>query len=758
MAPSQLKQLEARLRDQGRRGPTPSKKQKKAAIFARAKRKSQAETEPSVKHAKFEFVNGAVASGNAATRHSKEMREEARRQGILAEMRGRNKVGGITDRRFGEDDPTMTPEERAMERYVREKQRAGRKSAIFDLEDDDGEIEGLTHLGMPLETRGDFEEPLDGDEDADSEGGKRSKKRRRLSETGEEELDLEQEPISAKPKTRQDIMKEVIAKSKLHKYERQKAKEDDDDLRAELDAGLADIYTLLKGGRAASKATERPELQMNPDRAALLNGKGREEADKEYNTRLRELALDKRSQPTSRTKTEEEKAEEDAQQLKDLEEQRIRRMRGHDSENSEPEDGLPEDDDFFDDDRLGRSNGVPVTQPRRDLDVEEEDEFIIDENLIASGSDLEPIESDESSLEDAEEGTDDDDQEFTADLLTEEDRGRVELLRTGGSKPIGPQAVSTLAFTYLCPQDHEELLEVTKSVPFQDLPTIVQRIRALYHPKLDGGNKEKLAKFSAVLVKHIYYLANLKSRPPLSMLESLIRHVHSLAKTYAIEVSEAFREQLRDIQKNRPVSLNAGDLVVLTAIGSIYPTSDHFHQVVTPAMLTIARYLEHAIPRSIADLVKGTYLGSLCLDYQRLAKRYIPELANYVLNAISILSPVKPREAFGLYPVHNSPDSLRIQKSARAASSGKRFNFWDIEFDSEVNSQEANAIKMTLLDAQLALIARLIDLWCDKSAYPEIITPFSKSLFYLSRKPCSNQLPPGTNVRSSLALQFNCPG
>lgn len=51
------------------------------------------------------------------------MGEEARRKTLLVEMQKRNKVGGISDRRFGENDPGMTPEERMAERFVREKVR-----------------------------------------------------------------------------------------------------------------------------------------------------------------------------------------------------------------------------------------------------------------------------------------------------------------------------------------------------------------------------------------------------------------------------------------------------------------------------------------------------------------------------------------------------------------------------------------------------------------------------------------------------------
>lgn len=37
-------------------------------------------------------------------------------------MKKRNKVGGIIDKRFGENDPSMNPEDKMLERFTRERQ------------------------------------------------------------------------------------------------------------------------------------------------------------------------------------------------------------------------------------------------------------------------------------------------------------------------------------------------------------------------------------------------------------------------------------------------------------------------------------------------------------------------------------------------------------------------------------------------------------------------------------------------------------
>lgn len=82
---------------------------------------------------------------------------------LLKEYQDRGRSGGLLDRRFGENDPTMTPEERMLERFTRERQRES-KAALFNLEEE----EELTHYGQSLSNLDDFDNVglgLDGDDD-----------------------------------------------------------------------------------------------------------------------------------------------------------------------------------------------------------------------------------------------------------------------------------------------------------------------------------------------------------------------------------------------------------------------------------------------------------------------------------------------------------------------------------------------------------------------------------------------------------------
>lgn len=679
MPPSQLKRLKSSLREQGITGPQKSKKQKKDAAKGKSSSDRVArnaalqqirdsfnpfEVKAPSRPSKFEHttINSGKGPSYRDVLHrpgvSKSVGEEMRRATLLPEMQRRNKTGALVDRRIGEGDPGMTAEERAVQRFAREKSR--KKGAnLFDLEASDDEPGlTLTHGGRPVGelAEDDFgQEDISGSESDDGELMRR--KRRREDEADEERAVAEngevQDEQPERKKSKKEVMEEVIAKSKLHKYERQKAKEDDDDLRDLLDQGTGDMLALLRGYKVPQQAAEQQKTDapngsgptMNPERQKLLDGQAREKVDKEYDSRLRELARDTRAKPSERTKTEEEKVREEAERLRALEERRMKRMRGeevsddeHDVAREDAAAGGPDDlDDTIPDQAAEfgfRSVDAPAQLSIGDdkIVLDEEDDFDLDEDLVASDSD-----ADLSSVSASDEGSDaeqragpdepDEEDEFVKDILGDE--------KAQPTVPNGSAVVNGtghgLSYTYPCPQNHEELLQILKDDPPEQLPTIIQRIRALHHPSLSASNKESTASFSTVLVEHLAYMGN--ERQPFTVSEQVIRHLHSLSRTYPHEIATAFRSQLAGMHERK--GIGAGDCVVLTAIGSIYPTSDHFHPVVTPAMTIMCRWLGMNAPETAAKHNTGAFVVGLTLQYQRLSKRYVPEAVRFTLRALT---------------------------------------------------------------------------------------------------------------------------
>ncbi|USW54208.1 Putative nucleolar protein [Septoria linicola] len=763
MPASQLKRLKQSLRDSGVTGPQKSKKQKKqiASSKDQTRRNDRAAQLQNIRDSfnpfelkatnsrpqKFEHAsasNGAGAGKYKAVLHrpgvSKSAGEEMRRATLLPEMRRRNKVGGLVDRRIGEGDADMTPEERAAARFAREKERKTKGRSMFDLEgdDDEGGFQ-LTHGGKGVGdlAADDFDVSVSGgSDDEGSDGGLFRKKRRRSDVDEEDDIDgEEEEQVEEQPerkKTKKEVMEELIAKSKMHKYERQKAKEDDEDLRETLDKGFDDIYALLKGSKKALPPPKQPEPAatngsgpvINADRQRLLDGMDREKADKEYDIRMKQLATDARAKPSDKTLTAEEKALKDAQKLKVLEEKRQKRMRGEDVSDDEaaPKDSaaqLEGDDEEIPDqaEEFGFTNSMPKQKAERDVQPDE-DEFEFDENLVASDSEAE-MSDDESGITGDEDGD-------AAPAENEEDEFVKEVLgaasSTGantsvlGERRSGKDA-SGLAYSYPCPRSHAELLEIVQELPAEKLTTVIQRVRALYHPSLSASNKESMADFSSALVEHLAWMA--ENVQPMAVIEQVIRHLHSLSRTYPTQIGEAFRRALTAFhERGQPTP---GDLVQLTAISSIYPTSDHWHQVVTPAITIMARWLSLNVPSTAkpADgkvFRTGAFLVALCVKYQALSRRYIPEALRFTIRTL----------AAGTAKLSDPISAKLVQP--------------DIVRD--------------LLKPHLNNLAAMADMWKDKSAFVEIFSPALPILKKLGQSPLLKDLNAKTPHRNiSILIQ-----
>ncbi|CUS12600.1 unnamed protein product [Tuber aestivum] len=767
MPESQLKRLKASLRTAGITGQQKSKKAAKKQRQSTTIHNSRLDRNATLQTIREEFnpfeikttreKHAVIGRGKAKGAQgrpglSKQIGEENRKRTLLVEMQRRNKAGGILDRRFGENDPTMTPEEKMLERFTKEKQKRVRGGDIFNLDDDE---DGLTHFGQSL---GGLTDDFDDQNDLMLSDDEPTRKRP-LDTEGSEGEDASPE----RKKSKAEVMKEVIAKSKLHKYERQKAKEDDDEERKKLDAQMNDIWALLGAKKSATtgpatgannepvpgrddvKARSETDSRTNPERLARMEGR-----EYDYDVVVREMAFDKRSKPSERAKTEEEKLQEESERLRKLEEARQKRMRGEEVSGDEREASGGDDEvGFGDAAEYGFGAGIPMApvggnfNPDElvdgDYEVSEDGYISVDENGEVNATGAEH--SDDYSSEYSGVGGSDD------ELEEDEDDDFLEVLENKpGKAGIKPNVLDLskvdnkgdgLAFTFPCPQTHEEFLGIVGDIPIDDLPTVVQRIRVLYHPKLDAENKHKLARFSEILLQHILLVANkTPSAPPFKPLETLIRHLHALAKSYPDTVSIAFREHLKTMHEQRSTEdLKAGDLILFTAISTIFPTSDHFHQVVTPAMIVICQWLGQAFPKSLSRLGMGTYLVTMCIQYQRLSKRYVPEATHFVLRALSLLAPVRQEKLPGTFPHEESEVSLRIQKPPqKEIVEVRKMNFADIFTAEEKSGAGRRDIQLSLLSTLASLLESMAGLWVGKTAFTMIFEPALEIIEHLLHK------------------------
>lgn len=345
MAGSQLKQLKEALKSKGLIGQTNVKKKNKKQKTASETRRNDKEQvigdirtqfnqfDQRINRTKHDvliiqggkFVKLGSKQHNEAVRTHSTVQKTMKLQYEL-EKKGHGKTGGLVDRRFGENNKHLSAEEKMLERFTRERQASSKRGNMFLIESDDDnddfEAGGftLTHGGRAL-TLGDGDEAALSDEETSLGAGK-------TRYVDEDQMEEEGQP--ARKKTKKEVMKEVIAKSKFYKHQRQtEFKKTQDDIE-DLDEDFGDVMQEM--------------YNVKQPTAPKFLTKTQEEID--YDNKVRELTYDRRSVPADRTKTDEELKKEHEEKMKKLEADRLRRMTGFVDDDRDAE-GDDLDDDFW---------------------------------------------------------------------------------------------------------------------------------------------------------------------------------------------------------------------------------------------------------------------------------------------------------------------------------------------------------------------------------------------------------------------------
>jgi nucleolar protein 14 len=257
-----------------------------------------------------------------------------RKSTLLVEYAALRKSNAFVDRRFGEDDASLTADERALARFQRQRMRelAGGRFALPDDDVGAGGGEQLTHLGRALAETGGGGLSARGwgsDDDDDEDGGRMGAAATREDHFGgglfekaaprAEGKDGEDGGHSERRRSKKEVMEEVIAKSKAFKAARQAAREGDLEATDKLDAEWAALAA-APGGVVGAMTRARGEKAAPPPGGAP-------EGDLRFDALTRELLFEARAAPGERTLAPEELAELERARLEALEAARLRRQR-----------------------------------------------------------------------------------------------------------------------------------------------------------------------------------------------------------------------------------------------------------------------------------------------------------------------------------------------------------------------------------------------------------------------------------------------
>uniref|UniRef100_A0A8D0EQD9 NOP14 nucleolar protein n=1 Tax=Strix occidentalis caurina TaxID=311401 RepID=A0A8D0EQD9_STROC len=667
--------------------------------------------EVKVNRQKFDILGRKTKNDVGLPGVSRSKAIKKRTQTLLKEYKEREKTNVFKDKRFGEYNSKISPEEKMIRRFALERQQNYGKKNIYNLNED----EELTHYGQSLAEIEKLNDIVDSDSDTEERGtlsaeltaahfGGGGGLLRKKASSGQQDEEEE------KPKSRKELIEEMIAKSKQEKQERQNRRESALELTEKLDNDWKEIQTLIARKAPKSERKDKEAEKPKPD---------------EYDMIVRELGFEMKAKPSERMKTEEELAKEEQARLQKLEADRLRRMRGIDEQANKKKPSHVSADDLADgfildkDDR--RLLSYKVRLNISEFSDEEESANEDGEDVAAdSHSDL------ESDLESEEEAAGNKEQK--KHKTNEKESQNVE--------ELDPKMELNFCFYFLVPESYETFKSLLAGRTIEQQLIILERIQKCNHPSLAVGNKAKLEKLFGFLLEYIGELATL-DLPELRTIDKLVLPLYNLCQMFPEAASDSIKFILRDAAhdmeevievKGRATFPGLDTLVYLKITSLLFPTSDFWHPVVTPAFIYMSQLLTKCRITTLQDVIKGLFICCLFLEYVSLSRRFVPELINFLLGVLHISLPKKQAQGYTVVhpftPVGKNLELLLVcDKKDLESWQKQNLPLSIVTRLKETSGTEMNHIRLSCLAMCFDLIKKCAVLYESLPSFHEIMHP-----------------------------------
>ncbi|CAJ1070677.1 nucleolar protein 14 [Xyrichtys novacula] len=663
-----------------------------------------------------------------------------RKETLLKEYKLKNKSNKLIDRRFGEYDTKMAPEDKILKRFAMERQRVHDKKDVYNL----NEEEELTHYGQSLAEMEKFNDLVNSDDEAEEKGllsaeltashfggggGLLKKKTSGDQQEGEG---------SHRAKSRQELIEELIQKSKQEKRERQVQKEEAQELTEKLDQEWKSIQALMVKKTPKGESSDIPEEKPKPEA---------------YDMMVRELGFEMKAQPSEKMKTPEELAREAREKLQKLEADRLRRMMGEEAEESTQSQTHLSADDLNDGFILDKEDKKTLSYQEGKWNIgeesEEDNEEEEEEEEEGEGEQEEEEEEEEEDEQDEDEeeegsGEEEDEEDGHSDLESEHESEDEEDQDTSAKPSLSKEelkaqqeaAKAELPYTFTAPESYSDLKNLLQGHTPDNQRIILARTQKCNHPGLAAGNKLKLQKLFGFLLEYIGEVAT-RSPPELTIVDKLIPELYTLCQMFPDAACKAMQDIVGDaahsMEEVLEVKGHAGFptldvLVYLKVTALLFPTSDFRHPVTTPALLYIGQALTKCPVRSLQDITSGLVLCCLAVEYVSFSKRFLPELLNFLTRTLhlavqdktslgyTVVPPFRPSgKCSDLLVLSDSESSKSWSKKSLPLSATER-----LELQTDLDKDHH---RLTCLSTCLDLVKRCCLLYKDLLSFNTIFQP-----------------------------------
>lgn len=554
-----------------------------------------------------------------------------RKATLLQEYVLRNKSSTFMDKRIGEFDSDMNPDDKMAARLAQER-KISQKKNVFSLNED----EELTHLGKSINDMENHDDPRSDDEDLYDKLG-----RDFTEKTNFGGFLTKADPSSDAAKSRREAIDQLIAESKKLKYERQVEKDENFELTEKLDKDWKEFQSLLAASKNKKSAAGDKEASTD-----------------DYDVLVKQLKFAPLAgQASERVKTEDEIAQAERKRLEKLEQERKARAQGTETRKGANKRQLASADDL--DDSFYKRECITGTtkQSESDEDEPEEDE---EAGRVAG---VESKEESDTSADDSEEGDEDEsDKDSYADLesdkeaSSDDDELRDETVNlTETNKKLGPAKDKSLPSEVHVKLKETEAGKQKSTVDVPDTEEEFSRLlgkktadeKAALIERMIRGNRassscKKLERLFVFLLQHISDVADVD----IHLVDKLCPHIYSLVQLspttcghFLLDVISEKEEELQILlSKKARFSVpfpTFSTLVFLKLVGQSYSASDFSHMVATPAMLFASHMLTCCGLKEPVDFLRGVFVANVFLEYLSYSRRFSPELLTFLARLLS---------------------------------------------------------------------------------------------------------------------------
>ncbi|KAJ1943933.1 nucleolar complex protein 14, partial [Kickxella alabastrina] len=280
-------------------------------------------------------------------------------------------------------------------------------------------------------------------------------------------------------------------------------------------------------------------------------------------------------------------------------------------------------------------------------------------------------------------------------------------------------------------------------------------------------NKEKLSNLCIILAEHLAVLAEQDPPVPAAVVDEIVKHIGELAAIDAERFGEFCRQAVVDchrrvtqairasasdmaaqsaMQRHGPSAsdhgVRASDIALMRVFVSVFSSSDRYHTVITPMLVSICQYLSQYTFTTMKDIAGGLVLTGLLHETQRLSRRLVPEALNFLFAtlAASVCSTDDASDWDGQFPLsrrqRQAYQILRITVAEKCHSSSVEPIRWSWLVSSENSGARSLTAdpKYSVLRACLLLSRRFIGCYFSQSAFIECFMPLKCLLAKISER------------------------